>query len=70
MRGLMMATMFLALAAVGAGCGHSYAIPVVATVQTGPDQSADVAWVVEDGGRVIRCVNGPERPVCRRANVD
>lgn len=64
----------LALVAISmfavAGCGHSYATPVVAAVQTGPDQEVDVAWIVEDGGRVLRCVNGPDRPRCRRADVD
>lgn len=52
------------------GCAtHAYSVPVVTTVQTGSGQ-ADVAWVVEDGVRIVRCVNGPDRPVCRRANVD
>lgn len=53
-----------------AGCGHQYATPVVVTVDTGGGQEVDVAWVVEDGGRVIRCVNAPDRPRCRRADVD
>jgi hypothetical protein len=66
------AAAFLCLISGGVltACGHSYAIPVVATVQSGPDQEVDVAWIVEDGGRVIRCVNGPDRPRCRRADVD
>lgn len=59
----------LALATLPA-CGHSYAAPVAVSVQTGPDQSSDVAWVIEDGGRIVRCVGGPDRPRCRRADVD
>ena len=51
------------------GCGHhSYAAPVVVVVPT-PSGGADVAWVVEDGGRIVRCTNGPERPQCVRAEV-
>lgn len=61
---------FSLLLTVAAGCGHSYASPVVAAVQTGPDSQVDVAWFIEDGGRIVRCVNGPDRPICRRANVD
>jgi hypothetical protein len=61
------------IAAVGltlGGCAsHAYSLPVVTTVQTSSGQ-ADVAWVVEDGIRIVRCVNGPDRPVCRRATVD
>ena len=60
----------IAAATSMAGCGHSYAAPVVVTVHTAPDAEADVAWVVEDGGRIVRCVNGPDRPMCRRANVE
>jgi len=63
-----MAALLFGLGAMG--CGHSYATPVVVTVQTGAVQETDIAWVVEDGGRVIRCVNAPDRPRCRRADVD
>jgi hypothetical protein len=53
-----------------AGCGHhSYAPPVVVMVPTGAGAGADVAWIVEDGGRIVRCTNGPERPQCVRAEV-
>lgn len=58
-----------ALALLLTACGHAYATPVVTRVQTGPDLQSDVAWIVEDGGRVLRCVNGPDRPVCTRAEV-
>lgn len=63
----MLVVMMLGLLAA---CGHSYATPVVTTVQTGPNEQIDVAWIVEDGGRVIRCINAPDRPRCRRAHVD
>lgn len=56
--------------ALGACATHAYGTPVVTTVQVAPDQQVDVAWVVEDGIRVLRCVNGPDRPQCRRAHVD
>ena len=59
-----------ALALVLTACGsHAYTTPVVTRIQTGPTQQEDVAWVVEDGGRVLRCVAGVERPVCTRADV-
>jgi hypothetical protein len=71
MRSMRMVGVFLTLmTVVGCGSTHAYTTPVVLTIQTGPDQTADVAWVVEDGRRIVRCVNGPDRPVCRRANVD
>lgn len=60
----------IALALALCACGHSYAAPVVVAVQTGPDQTSDVAWVVEDGGRIVRCTNAGDRPRCRRADVD
>lgn len=49
---------------------HTYATPVVTTVDVGQGQQVDIAWVVEDGGRVIRCTNTREGPRCRRARVD
>jgi hypothetical protein len=55
---------------LGACATHAYGTPVVTRVQVAPDQQVDVAWVVEDGVRVLRCVNGPDRPQCRRAQVD
>jgi len=64
---------FLCLAIIAlAGCGrrHEYTPPVVVVVPTDSGGAADVAWVVEDGGRIVRCVNGPDRPRCRRAEVD
>lgn len=71
MRTLIVPLLGFSLAGVAClGCGHAYATPVVVTVHTGADQEVDVAWLVEDGGRVIRCVNGPDRPHCRRADVD
>jgi hypothetical protein len=65
----------VALVWVGAGSlpactRHEYAAPVVAVVPTSGGTGADVAWVVEDGVRIVRCVNGPDRPICRRAQVD
>lgn len=62
--------MISVLLVAGAGCTHAYAAPVVVAIQTGPDQTQDVAWIVEDQNTVIRCVNGPEEPVCRRADVE
>lgn len=49
-----------------AGCAHhTYGVPVVVVTPQG-----DVAWVVEDDGRIVRCVessgNGPR---CLRADV-
>lgn len=68
-RPFLILTGLIVLVAV-AGCGHSYATPVVTTVHTDSGGEADVAWIVEDGGRVLRCVNAPDRPHCRRADVD
>ncbi len=54
---------------VGGCARHSYATPVVVMVPTGSGSGADVAWIVEDEGRIVRCTNGPERPQCVRAEV-
>lgn len=58
------------LLSLTACASHSYTAPVVTTVSAAGGGEADVAWIVEDGGRIVRCVNGPDRPICRRANVD
>ena len=70
-RGMMMRSipfLFFVLAALGAiGCTHSFAQPVVATLHTQEGVDVDVAWLIEDEHHVVRCVNGPEGPVCTRA---
>ncbi len=60
------------LVAMLGGCAatHVYTLPTVAAIQTGPDQTEDVAWVIEDGIHIVRCVRGQERPLCRRASVE
>ena len=62
----------LTLAAIvsfgGSGCTHSFGSPVVTTLRTANGPDADVAWVIEDEHHVVRCVNGPEGPLCQRAS--
>ncbi len=50
------------------GCTHSFGSPVVATLHTQEGVDVDVAWVIEDEHHVVRCVNGPEGPLCQRAS--
>lgn len=47
------------------GCAHHYGAPVVVVAPDG-----DVAWLVEDDARVLRCVESDGTgPVCVRAEV-
>ena len=60
----------LVLGTVTLGCAHSYTQPTLTTIQSN-GQEVDVAWVIEDGRRIIRCVGAiADRPVCRRGIVD
>jgi len=55
----------IALSMLGGCVRHTYTRPVVVNTDAG-----DVAWVVEDDGTVVRCVESSGTgPVCVRADV-
>lgn len=69
MRTLPFLFLLVAMAGVASsGCTHSFGSPVVATLHTQEGVDVDVAWVIEDEHHVVRCVNGPEGPLCQRAS--
>lgn len=66
MRGVWLVVLTGALVA---GCA-TYTPIASHTVATGPDQQADVVWLIDDSGSdpvVVRCSPTPEGPVCQPA---
>ena len=68
MRAFLVGCVSVCLTMAAAGCTHSFGAPVVATLHTQEGVDVDVAWVIEDEHHVVRCVNGPEGPICQRAS--